>query len=192
MDSLDKLSFSFSCDSIDTVLFMGPEGNLLLNNKDWELTSKELQEEMNDLGIDLERQQRDAERQQRDEERHQRDEERHQRDEERMDRDQHGDILEPQPDPFFYSVPPIPPEAHGWNDHNRGPGIAPSEKIIRQELIDDGLASPKKKYVIDLDSKGMYINGEKQSKEAYRKYKHLVESLDLANLKEQYTYRLLF
>ena len=79
-----------------------------------------------------------------------------------------------------------------WNEHNPGPRIAPSEKIIRQELLDDGLASPNKKYVIDVNSKGMYINGEKQSKEVFRKYKHLVESLDLANLEGEDTYRLIF
>jgi hypothetical protein len=38
----------------------------------------------------------------------------------------------------------------------------------------------------------MYINGEKQSKEVFRKYKHLVESLDLANLEGEDTSRLIF
>ena len=178
MDSLDKLSFSFSCDSIDTVLFMGPEGNLLLNNKDWELTSKELQEQLKDLGFNMEKKQHDMER--------------HQRNIERYYRDQHGNIETPEPDPFFYSVPPVPPEEHRWNEHSPVAPMAPAEKIIRQELVDDGLAAPDKKYIIEVNPKGMYINGEKQPKEVFRKYKHLVESLDLANFESEDTYRLIF
>ncbi|MCK9399850.1 MAG: hypothetical protein M0Q51_07650 [Bacteroidales bacterium] len=71
-------------------------------------------------------------------------------------------------------------------------GAPPAEKIIRQELIDDGLAIPRKKYVIDLDSRAMYINGEKQPKEVFRKYKHLVESLEVVVLEGDGTFRLIF
>lgn len=58
--------------------------------------------------------------------------------------------------------------------------------------MDDGLVSPHKKYIIDLDSHGMYINGEKQSKDTYKKYKRLVESLDIGDLKDKGSYRLVF
>jgi bla regulator protein blaR1 len=178
LENLDRQLFAFQSDSLDTLIFKGPGGEWFLNNKDFELSSKEWQQRMEELGRDLEKQQRDAER--------------HQRDIEKFYHDNPGDLRAPEPSPYFYSVPPAPPLDHNWNEHNPGPRITPSEKIIRQELIDDGLAAPNKKYVIDLNSKGMYINGEKQLKEIYRKYKHLVESLDLANLIGDDTYRLIF
>jgi hypothetical protein len=89
--------------------------------------------------------------------------------------------------------PPFPPpDRHSREFYNEIGTAAPAERIIRQELVDDGLATPHKKYVIDIDSHGMYINGEKQSKDTYRKYKHLVESLDVTDLEDDGTYRLIF
>jgi bla regulator protein blaR1 len=171
LDSLENQYFSFKCDSIDTLIFMRPEGHMFFNNKDFDFNGKEWEEHMREYGKDMERQQRDIER---------------------FYRDQHGDEKELQPEPFSYSIPPVPPVEPRWNDHPQGHRIAPAERIIRQELIDDGLASPNKKYVVDVNSKGMYINGEKQSKDVFRKYKHLVESLDLANFEGEDTYRLIF
>jgi bla regulator protein blaR1 len=171
LDSLDHMIFSLGCDSIDTLLYMGPEGHMFFDNKDLELSSKEWQQQMEQLGKDLEKQQRNIEKRY---------------------RDNHSEMQTPEASPFFYSVPPVPPDERQWNEHNREPRIAPSEKIIRQELFDDGLAAPDKKYVVDINSKGMYINGEKQSKDVFRKYKHLIESLDLANLEAEDTYRLIF
>jgi beta-lactamase regulating signal transducer with metallopeptidase domain len=88
--------------------------------------------------------------------------------------------------------PPFPPPGEQMREFNYQLETAPAERIIRQELIDDGLATPRKKYVIDLDSHGMYINGEKQSKDTYRKYKHLLESLEVTDLENDGTYRLIF
>lgn len=171
LDSLENQLFSFKYDSIDTLIFRGPEGQLFYNNKDFNLSSKEWQEHMKELGRNILKQQRDLER---------------------LYRDHEGNIKEPESNPFFYSIPPVPPVEPRLREHYRDSRIAPAEKIIRQELIDDGLASPHKKYVVELNSKGMFINGEKQSKEIYRKYKHLVESLELADLEGQDTYKLIF
>jgi hypothetical protein len=38
----------------------------------------------------------------------------------------------------------------------------------------------------------MYINGEKQPKDIFRKYKHLIESLEVGDLEGDGTYRLIF
>jgi hypothetical protein len=86
----------------------------------------------------------------------------------------------------------LPPDEPRWVEHGKGQWQTPDERIIRQELIDDGLAAPHKKYVIDIDSHGMYINGEKQSKDIYRKYKHLVQSLEITDFEGDATYRLIF
>jgi bla regulator protein blaR1 len=80
-----------------------------------------------------------------------------------------------------------------------GRGFAPEqppmpspEKIIRQELRDDGLTMRGRRYVIELDSKSMYINGEKQPKEVYRKYRKLVDSFEPAKLEGDETFKLIF
>jgi beta-lactamase regulating signal transducer with metallopeptidase domain len=70
--------------------------------------------------------------------------------------------------------------------------IRQSERIIRQELRDDGLTERGKKYVIELDSKAMYINGEKQAKEVYKKYRKLVESMEQMSLEGEETFKLIF
>jgi bla regulator protein blaR1 len=72
------------------------------------------------------------------------------------------------------------------------PRIPAAEKIIRQELRDDGLTERGRKYVIEVDAKAMYINGEKQPKEIYRKYSKLVESLEGIQLEGEETYKLIF
>jgi beta-lactamase regulating signal transducer with metallopeptidase domain len=92
---------------------------------------------------------------------------------------------------YYFNEPVPQPELPGieYSPEHQGPS---PEKIIRQELRDDGLTMPRKGYIIDIDSKGMYINGEKQSKEVYRKYKRLVESLDVGNIEGGENYRLVF
>ena len=88
--------------------------------------------------------------------------------------------------------PPDAPDALQFNWETPPPPVNNSEKIIRQELRDDGLVFPHKGYIIDIDSKGMYINGEKQSKEIYRKYKRLAEGLDNMSLDNGNAYRIIF
>jgi len=46
--------------------------------------------------------------------------------------------------------------------------------------------------VIEVDSKAMFINGEKQPKEIYRKYSKLVESLENVPFEEGDTFRMIF
>lgn len=177
LENLDHQLFSYKSDSLDTLIFMGPDGHLYFDNKELEMSSKEWENHMKDLQMNIEDIQHNAEKQQ--------------RELKEFYRDHPGDIQSPEP--FYYNFQtPVPPSEPQWNERGEGHRIAPAERIIRQELIDDGLASPNKKYVIDVNSKGMYINGEKQSKEVFRKYKHLVESLDLANFEGEDTYRLIF
>jgi len=78
-----------------------------------------------------------------------------------------------------------------WTQMNPEPRMNESERIIRQELWDDGLIESGRKYIIELDSKAMYINGEKQSRESYKKYRRLAESLESVTL-DSATYKIIF
>lgn len=66
--------------------------------------------------------------------------------------------------------------------------IVEIERIFKDELIDDNLIEPGKGYVIEIDSKEMHINGEKQSKEIFNKYKKILESVMKEDLKEGKTF----
>lgn len=85
----------------------------------------------------------------------------------------------PEPPLEWYGTPPQLPDMS-------------TEKVIRQELRDDGLVSPGKSYIIEINSKSMYINGEKQSKEVAKKYMHLIEGLEPGMLDENGTFKLVF
>jgi hypothetical protein len=52
-----------------------------------------------------------------------------------------------------------------------------AEKIIRQELLDDSLIHRGKEYIVELNSNEMYINGEKQSRSIFKKYKKIYEGV---------------
>lgn len=67
-----------------------------------------------------------------------------------------------------------------------------TEKLFRQELRSDGLTIPGKGYVVELDSKSMYINGVRQPKDVYRKYRKLLESLDQATPDGGGSFKLIF
>jgi beta-lactamase regulating signal transducer with metallopeptidase domain len=117
-------------------------------------------------------------------ERQLRDFERQQHDFERQMRSAHVEINAPDfPREFKWTSPDAP-----VSDHN----INKAGRIIRQELADDGLTVKGKKYIIELDSRSMYINGEKQSKDTYRKYRRLVESLEEMNFDGDDTYKLIY
>jgi bla regulator protein blaR1 len=79
-----------------------------------------------------------------------------------------------------------------WQERSPEPGVNPSERIIRQELRDDGLTTFGKKYVVELNAKSMFINGEKQPKDVYKKYRKLIESLDQMSFDSDETYKLIF
>lgn len=68
----------------------------------------------------------------------------------------------------------------------------PTEKIIRQELRNDGLIKGGESYVIELNSGNMYINGEKQARDVFKKYKRLYESLEDQELNANNAYKLVF
>ncbi|HOX78392.1 MAG TPA: M56 family metallopeptidase [Bacteroidales bacterium] len=79
-----------------------------------------------------------------------------------------------------------------WVEGAPVPEMNPVEKIIRQELRDDGLISGWKKYVVEIGPKAMYLNGEKQPKEIFRKYRKLVESLDQNVQENNSTFKIIF
>jgi hypothetical protein len=89
-------------------------------------------------------------------------------------------------------APPDAPKNFQWTQVPPKPPVKSAEKIIRQELKDDGLTIRGKNYVIELDAKSMYINGEKQPKEIYRKYRKLVESLDGMTFEGDELFKLIF
>ena len=57
-------------------------------------------------------------------------------------------------------------------EKERGP-----EQIIRQELREDGLIRHGNEYIVEIDSSSMYINGEKQSRNIYKKYRKIYEGV---------------
>ncbi len=66
-----------------------------------------------------------------------------------------------------------------------------TDRIVKKELQKDGLLGDfEKDCVIELDHKNMYINGEKQSKSAYKKYRKLVESMIDIELGNEFSYKL--
>ncbi len=87
------------------------------------------------------------------------------------------------PREFNWTSPDVPASEQRINKAGR---------IIRQELADDGLTIEGKKYIIELDSKSMFINGEKQSKDTYKKYRRLVESLEEMHFDGDDTYKLIY
>jgi beta-lactamase regulating signal transducer with metallopeptidase domain len=78
-------------------------------------------------------------------------------------------IIVPSPDIRIHA-PRVEP--YYFYKEEKGP-----EHIIRQELLDDRLIFPGKDYIIELNPGEMYINGEKQPKDVYKKYKKIYEGL---------------
>lgn len=118
------------------------------------------------------------------------------RDLERMQRD-----MERQQKEFQFEIQEYPGVDPGqgkfekewkWTQMNAEPGVRESERIIRQELRDSGLTFKGKSYVIELDNKAMYINGDKMPKEIYKKYRKLVESLEQVDFENSESYKLIF
>jgi len=78
-------------------------------------------------------------------------------------------IIVPSPDIRIHA-PGVEP--YYFYKEEKGP-----ERIIRQELLDDRLIFPGKDYIIELNPGDMYINGEKQPKDVFKKYKKIYEGL---------------
>ena len=167
--------FSFGNDSIDTIIIVKPGEHYILKDlEDIEWTADVLEDRIRDIeGFEWS-------------------------EEELEDRmmdiqiDMERDFPEKEMENYFYyNVPPIPPDP--FMEENIPEHRVPSaEKIIRQELRDDGLTERGRKYVIEVDSKAMFINGEKQPKEIYRKYSKLVESLENVPFEEGDTFKMIF
>ena len=65
------------------------------------------------------------------------------------------------------------------------------DRIVRKELESDDLIKPfQGDYVIELDKKNMYINGEKQSRSAYKKYRQIIDSMIDEPIKDDFNYKL--
>jgi hypothetical protein len=95
-------------------------------------------------------------------------------------------------EPRIYINPPDSPDNFIWVPEEPVPPVRNSEKIIRQELRDDGLTERGRKYVVEIDSRSMYINGEKQPKEIYKKYRKLVESTENVTFDADETFKMIF
>lgn len=108
-----------------------------------------------------------------------------QRDQEMRERELNGNII-------IKERPRDLDQEWKWQQRYPEPEMKQSERIIRQELNDDGLISGWKKYVIEINSKAMYINGEKQPKDTFKKYRKLVESLEQVSFENGETYKLIF
>ena len=169
--------FCYNNDSIDTLILRNP--GIGSNLEDLEWTEKELQEMMMEKEFELQQYQLSEE--------------------ELNDRmkdiqiDIEADFPEGEfenPQIYFNEsdFPPVPPRSDIFLEDR----VPMPERIIRQELRDDGLTERGRKYVIELDAKSMYINGEKQPKEVYRKYRKLVEGTVEMTFETDKTYKIIF
>ena len=70
-------------------------------------------------------------------------------------------------------VPATPTEKRYIVESTKSP-----ERILKQELLDDGLIHRGKDYIVELSSTDMYINGEKQPRDVFKKYKKIYEGVN--------------
>jgi len=179
---MEEFHFEFKNDSIDTafVFTHTPEFEFYLQEEEMEKAMKEQQQAMKEFelqyeGEDMERAMREYERAMQEYEIQHRDMERQLRDRE------------------IYVMPPASPVTpFEWYGASPELPDRSTEKVIRQELREDGLVSHGRSYIIEISSKAMYINGEKQSKEVAKKYMHLVEGLEPGMLDNSGTFKLVF
>jgi len=54
---------------------------------------------------------------------------------------------------------------------------AKAKSIMREELLADGLVDHGREYIVLIGKKQMHINGDKQSRSVFKKYRRLAESL---------------
>ena len=66
--------------------------------------------------------------------------------------------------------------------------IQRTESIMKSELLGDGIITRENDYVVFIDSGMMSVNGEKQPREVYKKYKRLVETATGEELKKGLTF----
>jgi predicted metal-dependent hydrolase len=105
--------------------------------------------------------------------------------------DFHFDTPPDLPDESYLYVNPEPDDRgclKGYRHIDNYYDFQKVKQIIREELLDDGLISPEKSYIISIDAKEMLINGVKQPKNVYTKYRRLLESAIGEDLTEGVTY----
>ncbi|MCX6233718.1 MAG: hypothetical protein NT175_03195 [Bacteroidetes bacterium] len=92
------------------------------------------------------------------------------------------------PEEFARPLPPVDDlfVNYGHSDHDLD--VLKVKKIIREELISDGLIAEERNYIIEITAKEMVINGVIQEKDVHAKYRRLLESAFGEKLKEGYTY----
>lgn len=172
--------FNMQIDSLDTTfIFKGGEPHaFFFDGQDMDEAMRQYEnarQEYEEQWHQMEGQQKEFQWQQKDME-HQ------QREMERQMRENH-----------VYVYPPdVPVEPYAWGYAAPEMSDRSTEKVIRQELREDGLVSPGKTYIIEISPKDMYINGEKQSKEVSKKYRHLVEGLEPELLDDNGTFKVVF
>jgi len=66
--------------------------------------------------------------------------------------------------------------------------IQKTETILRSELLNDGIIDRGGEYVVYIDARMMSVNGEKQSRDVFKKYKRLVETAMGEEIKKGLTY----
>ncbi len=83
----------------------------------------------------------------------------------------------------YYHTPDAPHLHYIFPDKARG--------LITEELRSDGLISYGRDYLVVIGDKQMHINGNKQSRQVFKKYSRLVESLDgFGNYEQEGEYRI--
>jgi bla regulator protein blaR1 len=181
-DDMQIKVFSFKNDTIDTLIFMNPGANIDLKElEELGLDEKEMQELMKGQEMNMEQFQLSE------------------KDLQDCMKEYQFQIEQGIPEgeqkefQIYLNEPPEPPmhqEIEGFPMYQ--PPADPGEKIIRQELRDDGLIESGRKYIVEIDSKAMYINGEKQPKETWKKYNKLVEGLGSGEMDGSNSFKLIF
>jgi hypothetical protein len=175
-DDMQIKVFSFKNDSIDTLIFMNPGATIDLKElEELGLDEKEMQELM-EAQENAMKEQAEAMQEQ-----------------ENAMWEQADAMKEQQEYQIYFNEPVEPPmhqEIEGFPMFQ--PPADPGEKIIRQELWDDGLIESGRKYIVEIDSKAMYINGEKQPKDTWKKYNKLVEGLGSGEMDGSNSFKLIF
>ena len=93
--------------------------------------------------------------------------------------------------PEFKKVLPLNPPNLKYTYRYRVPyqrDIDRAESIMKGELLKDGIITKDSEYVVYIDSDMMSVNGVKQPKEIYKKYKRLLETAMGEEIKKGVTY----
>lgn len=82
-------------------------------------------------------------------------------------------------------------EIPGWNDNHNPKSNTPKSlnEIIRDNLLNDGFISDiDQKYKVEIDEKGLKIDGKKQDKRVFEKYKKVIEDNTGVELEDEFSF----